>query len=356
MLLLSSFCQPTPGLTPLSCLQYSAREKCQRSCDNEISFGPSSCSWYACCPASSRSRPGRMAAQWRRRPLRGRVAVSAAVTAKAYDNPVIPDATLADPTVIFVDDTYYLYATGDTRGYDVYTSNDLVHWKKGPRVFKASRPQAWAPDVYRHTADGKYYLYYTTDQKIGVAVSDRPDGQFVDQGLLVEEAIDAHLFADDDGKLYLFYVKFPGFRVHVQCMATPLEMQGDPHPVLEPSQAWEKTHGHVTEGPWMLKHAGRYYLVYSAAAGRPGLRRGLCRQRASDGSISKSMRGIRSFPGARRSSVLATAAWSASATAVSGTSTIRRSPTISAGRDSSAWTRCGLTSTGFSTAVSRGAG
>ena len=198
-------------------------------------------------------------------PAAGQGSGRAAVTAKTYANPVIPDATLADPTVIFVADTYYLYATGDTRGYDVYTSNDLIHWKKGPRVFKASRPQAWAPDVYRHAADGKFYLYYTTDQKIGVAVSDRPDGQFVDQGLLVEEAIDAHLFADDDGKLYLFYVKFPGFRVHVQCMATPLEMQGDPHPVLEPSQAWEKTHGHVTEGPWMLKHAGRCYLVYSGS-------------------------------------------------------------------------------------------
>jgi len=184
---------------------------------------------------------------------------------KSYSNPVIADAVLADPTVIFFDDTYYLYATGDTRGYDVYTSTDLVHWSKGARVFRATRPQAWAPDVYRHAADGKFYLYYTTDQKIGVAVAARPDGPFADQGLLVEGAIDAHLFADDDGQLYLYYVQLPGFRIHVQRMTTPLEREGKPLPILEPSQAWEKTHGHVTEGPWMLKHAGRYYLVYSGS-------------------------------------------------------------------------------------------
>lgn len=202
---------------------------------------------------------------WKTRNPAAQPRTGAEQPAKVYANPVIPDVTLADPTVVFFEDTFYLYATGDTRGYDVYTSRDLVRWEKGPRVFKATRPQAWAPDVYRHAADERFYLYYTTDQKIGVAVSDRPDGEFVDKGLLVEGAIDAHLFADDDGQLYLFYVKLPGFRILVQRMATPLEMRGEPVQVLSPSQAWEKTHGHVTEGPWLLKHAGRYYLVYSGS-------------------------------------------------------------------------------------------
>ena len=71
-------------------------------------------------------------------------------------------------------------------------------------------------------------------------------------------------------------------------MVTPLEMQGEPHLVLEPSQAWEKTHGHVTEGPWMLKHGGRRRSgLLRQRRGWPELRRGLCRQRQCDGALQK---------------------------------------------------------------------
>ncbi len=186
-------------------------------------------------------------------------------SAATYTNPVIPGTDLADPSVILYDGTYYLYATGDCRGYDVYTSTDLVRWTKGPRVFDSPLPMAWAPDVYRHSPDGKFYLYYTADRKIGIAVADRPDGKFKDQGICIQGAIDAHLFADDDGSLYLYYVKLPGFRIHVQRMSSPLAMQGEPRQVLEPTEPWEMKHGRVTEGPWMLKSQGRYYLIYSGS-------------------------------------------------------------------------------------------
>lgn len=183
---------------------------------------------------------------------------------KTYTNPVISGVDLADPAVVLHEGTYYLYATGDGRGYDAYTSKDLVRWTKGPRAFDSPLPHTWAPDVYRHSADGKFYLYYTADRKIGAAVADRPAGKFADQGLLVQGAIDAHLFADE-GRLYLYYVKLPGFRIHVQPMASPLRPEGGPVKVLEPSEPWEKAHGHVTEGPWMLKRNGRYYLIYSGS-------------------------------------------------------------------------------------------
>ena len=35
--------------------------------------------------------------------------------------------------------------------------------------------------------------------------------------------------------------------------------------VLEPTEPWERRRGAVTEGPWMLKHRGRYYLMYSGS-------------------------------------------------------------------------------------------
>jgi hypothetical protein len=34
---------------------------------------------------------------------------------------------IGDPAVIFHEEKYYLYPTGDNRGYDVYVSSDLIN-------------------------------------------------------------------------------------------------------------------------------------------------------------------------------------------------------------------------------------
>ena len=133
-------------------------------------------------------------------------------------------------------------------------------------MFEPGERNVWAPDVFRDPVDGKFYLYYTVEKRIGVAVADRPDGKFTDRGTLVTSAIDAHLFRDDDGKLYLYYVALPGFRIHVQPMKSPLEKEGEPTKILWPTEAWEKLRGDVTEGPWMVKHKDTYYLLYSGTA------------------------------------------------------------------------------------------
>lgn len=189
-----------------------------------------------------------------------------------YRNPIIHAPGAADPAVLCYQGRYYLYPTLDGRGYDVFVSDDLVHWFRKPKCFTDKRGGAWAPDVFHNRrGDGKLYLYYTVDNPkggklVGVAVSDSPLGPFVDRGVLVEGAIDAHLFQDDDGALYLYYVRLPGgFKIMVQRMSHPLTPVGEPHPVIWPTEPWEKAQGHVTEGPWMVKHAGRYYLMYSGS-------------------------------------------------------------------------------------------
>ncbi|MBN1359221.1 MAG: glycoside hydrolase family 43 protein [Sedimentisphaerales bacterium] len=189
-----------------------------------------------------------------------------ATAGATYTNPVIDEIGPADPTVILFEGTYYLYPTGDNVSYHVYTSRDLVHWTKGGRVFRPGPRNVWAPDVFRDPNDGKFYLYYTVNERIGVAVADRPDGTFVDKASFYENAIDAHMFRDDDGRYYLYYVQFPGFRIHVQRMRSPLEREGEPIEILHPTEPWEKLRGDVTEGPWMLKHEGTYYLLYSGTA------------------------------------------------------------------------------------------
>jgi beta-xylosidase len=173
---------------------------------------------------------------------------------------------IGDPSVLFHRGIYYLYPTGDNFSYDVYISPDLVHWEKGPKVFRSHENGVWAPDVFYNPQDRKLYLYYTVNKRIGVAVSDRPDGVFKDRGTLINNAIDAHMFQDVDGTYYLYFVTYPGFDIYVQPMETPLKMKGEPVHIIQPSASWEKNHVPITEAPWMLKHKGTYYLLYSGGS------------------------------------------------------------------------------------------
>ncbi len=185
------------------------------------------------------------------------------VLVETFESPVVGTMGIGDPTVIFHEGKYYLYPTGDNHGYDVYISSDLVHWKKGPRVFRSDERGVWAPDVLFNPPDRKFYLYYTVNRRVGVAVADRPDGTFTDRGPLVENAIDANMFLDDDGGYYLYYASYPDFRIHVQPMESPVRKKGGPFEIIRPGQPWERNGQPITEAPWMLKHNGTYYLLYS---------------------------------------------------------------------------------------------
>lgn len=197
--------------------------------------------------------------------------------ARTYRNPILDRLGPADPHVIRHGGKYYLYPTTDGRGYDVWVSDDLVHWEGRPKCYTDPRGGAWAPDVFHHArGDGRFYLYYTVnraagrrgglDKVIGVAVADGPLGPFADRGNLAEPAIDAHLFGDEDGRLYLYYVDLAGgFKIKVQPMADPLTKRGEAREVIRPTADWEKRKGSVTEGPWMLRRGGTYYLMYSGS-------------------------------------------------------------------------------------------
>ncbi|HNS22710.1 MAG TPA: glycosyl hydrolase [Sedimentisphaerales bacterium] len=184
-----------------------------------------------------------------------------------YRNPIL-EGDLADPAVILHEGVYYLYATGQVdgdNGYRVYTSTNLIDWREGPVVFQPGQRHIWAPDVYRDPVSGKFFLYYTASQTIGVAEGKGPLGPFTIRRKLFDRAIDAHLFRDDDGKLYLYFVQFPGFRITVQPMSSPTEPAGEPKAILHPESDWETRAGRVTEGPWIIKHQSRYYLLYSGS-------------------------------------------------------------------------------------------
>jgi beta-xylosidase len=99
----------------------------------------------------------------------------------------------ADPALLIADGRYYLYPTTD--GFDqwgatsfrVFSSPDLASWTDhgviltlGQDVAWASG-HAWAPAIAAR--DGRYYLYFTADTgSIGVASADSPLGPFRDLG------------------------------------------------------------------------------------------------------------------------------------------------------------------------------
>ncbi len=186
---------------------------------------------------------------------------------RIYRNPLI-DGDLADPGVIRIGDIWYLYGTGQVdgdNGYRVFTSPDLVHWTRGPVVWQPGIRHVWAPDPWVDPRTGRVYIYYTADFNVGVCAADSPMGPFELVNSFHASAIDGHLFQDADGALYFYYVALPGFRIHVQRMADPVTPQGEPQLVLQPEADWEKRAGHVTEGPSVIRHRSRYYLIYSGS-------------------------------------------------------------------------------------------
>jgi len=183
---------------------------------------------------------------------------------------------LADPYILLDGDTYYAYGTHSANGIEVWTSDDLTVWeKRGLALNKANTTEDrwfWAPEVYRK--NGKYYMYYSANEHLYVATSDSPLGPFVQEGsyqmskaIGSEKCIDSHVFFDDDGKAYCFFVRFTDGNCIWMC-----ELEDD---YITPkvstlkkcfavSLPWENKLGRVCEGPNMVKSYNKYFLTYSA--------------------------------------------------------------------------------------------
>ncbi|MFT3702708.1 MAG: glycoside hydrolase family 43 protein [Agriterribacter sp.] len=147
----------------------------------------------------------------------------APATQKTFTNPL--PVKLGDPYILTDNGVYYLYGTGSRNGFPGYKSTDLVHWESIGQVYTADPQKSfatdafWAPEVYK--VNGKYYMFYSgqwrdnpTNElenfRIGIAVADKPEGPFTDfsdkpvfdPGYPI---IDADVFFDTDGRIYLYY-------------------------------------------------------------------------------------------------------------------------------------------------------
>jgi hypothetical protein len=158
--------------------------------------------------------------------------------------------------------------------------------------------QLWAPDAAHK--NGKYYLYFPLKDKndifrIGVAVSDKPQGPFVPESDPIKgsHSIDPAVLEDSDGKYYMYWGGIWGGQLQryrnnkaIECGHEPadeepalcakvallsdnmLEYAEEPRDAVildengEPLKAGDHDRRYF-EGPWMHKYKGKYYLSYS---------------------------------------------------------------------------------------------
>lgn len=197
-------------------------------------------------------------------------------------NPVI-DGWYADPDSAVFGDKYWIYPTysapyGEQLHFDAFSSPDLVTWTKHERILDSERVDwawraMWAPCIAEK--DGKYFLFFGANDiqsddepgGIGVAVSDRPEGPFIDylgKPLIDKfhngaQPIDQAVFKDPaNGQWYLYY---GGWR-HCNVAQLNDDFTGFV-PFADGTVFREITPEHYVEGPTMLYRDGRYYFMWS---------------------------------------------------------------------------------------------
>ncbi|MDR3061968.1 MAG: glycoside hydrolase family 43 protein [Dysgonamonadaceae bacterium] len=206
---------------------------------------------------------------------------SFAIAQKATTNPVFP-GWYADPEGVVFGNEYWIYPTTsaeykDQTYLDAFSSKDLVHWTKHPKVLSREnigwfKMALWAPAVVH--ANGKYYLFFGANDiqnneqhgGIGVAVSDKPEGPFkdalgkplIDKFHNGAQPIDQFVFKDDDGSYYMYY---GGWR---HCNMVKLSKDLLSIIPFEDGEIYkEVTPENYVEGPFMLKRNGKYYFMWS---------------------------------------------------------------------------------------------
>ncbi|WP_077305684.1 family 43 glycosylhydrolase [Terribacillus halophilus] len=166
------------------------------------------------------------------------------------ETPVFENASVHDPSVIEVDDQYYVFGSHLAAA----KTNDLMKWKMVdsgvrdgnkliPNVTEelketldwAQTDTLWAADVIQ-LADGKFYMYYNACKgdsprsAMGVAVADNIEGPYEDTGIILKSGmwdepsedgtiydgtkhpnvVDPDVFYDKDGKLWMVYGSYSG--------------------------------------------------------------------------------------------------------------------------------------------------
>jgi beta-xylosidase len=194
----------------------------------------------------------------------------------------------ADPTIFVDGGKYYLTGTkggGGAPGFAILESKDLKNWKtpeglgsvkhmilsKGDQCFGTQG--FWAPQIFK--VDQTYYLSYTANEQTVLAESNTLLGPYRQKEVAPIDGsaknIDSFVFRDDDGKYYLYHVRFSNGN-YIWVAEFDLKA-GKIKPetltkCFSQTERWEATPNFesapIMEGPTVVKMKGKYYLFYSA--------------------------------------------------------------------------------------------
>ncbi len=218
----------------------------------------------------------------------------------------LSDIPLPDPFVYVEGDTYYIVGTNDRdiNVVDCYVTTDFVNYDIHYGIYDPDLYDGWenddaaiyAPEIYLF--DGVYYMYYSAEddnnvRRCSVVVADNPLGPY--EPLVNEEvdglndpifkhedhpqrALDATVFTDDDGKMYMYFTVTTDTQ-HIVGMelitpykadwstykelVIPQRIDSENDEILLEWEGWRDKKIQIAEAPFMIKSGGKYYLTYS---------------------------------------------------------------------------------------------
>ena len=164
------------------------------------------------------------------------------VKGQVYNNPLITQDYVADPTAIEYNGRLYVFGTNDVVEFDskgvpidnaynthklrILSTEDMVNWRDEGIIdvteLTTYAKKSWAPTICSKEIGGetKFFLYYTTGgDGIGVLEADSPTGPWKDpigkvlidhntpncSGDKVPWCFDPSVLIDDDGSAYLYF-------------------------------------------------------------------------------------------------------------------------------------------------------
>lgn len=221
----------------------------------------------------------------------------------------LEDIHFRDPYILAIPSRkkYYLYGSigqnvwnGPAIGFDVYESEDLIHWSGPSPCFRApadfwSDHHYWAPEVYEW--EGRFYMFASfkaegVPRVTGVLVADQPEGPFElwCRSLTPPdwECLDGTLYVDDQGDPWMIFCKEwvqveDGEMYAVRLKPDLKGTIGKPDLLFKASEApWsvgggEQRNRYVTDGPFLYRMQNDELVMMWSTSGQDGYTLGLAR-------------------------------------------------------------------------------
>ena len=210
--------------------------------------------------------------------------------AQEFSNPLLPSG--ADPWTVYKDGFYYYTHTTGNR-LEIWKTKNLVDLKTAERKVIWRPPsgtnyskEIWAPEL--HFLRGKWYMYFAADNgnnnnhrmyAVENSSADPMQGDWIFKGKVADStdkwAIDGTVF-EHKKQLYMLWSGWEGDKngqqnIYIAKMSDPYTISSKRQLLSAPELPWEKVgafkdpYVSVNEGPQILIHDSKIFMIYSAS-------------------------------------------------------------------------------------------